>query len=176
MRQGDSYKLRVFHGHELNAQARNYNALIGEFVARLIPGAEHAEDFGAYQSLGFADSKGLVAGVVFLNYKQHAVDINLGAINAKWASRAAFKMISHFAYEGLAVNRLHASVGKRNKRSRKLLEGVGFKLEGCLKKGFSKDEDMMIYGMVRDDCPWIGKKENGIYRRSEKISGAPEEI
>lgn len=176
MKQGDSYKLRVFHGHELTAQAREYNRVIGEFVARLIPGAEHAEDFGAYQSLGFADKDGLIAGVVFLNYKQHSVDINLGAISAKWSSRAVFKRIAHFAYDALAVERISASVGKKNKRSRKLLEGTGFRLEGCLRKGFSKDEDMMIYGLLRDECRWIGKKENGIFRRSQKISGATEEV
>jgi RimJ/RimL family protein N-acetyltransferase len=43
-----------------------------------------------------------------------------------------------------------AIIKKRNRRCRKLAEGLGFKLEGVMRKG-APDGDLFFYGLLKDE-------------------------
>ena len=43
-------------------------------------------------------------------------------------------------------------------RSKKLIEGIGFKQEGLLKNYLKKENklhDLIVYGMQREECIWV---------------------
>jgi RimJ/RimL family protein N-acetyltransferase len=59
-----------------------------------------------------------------------------------------------FAFETLHLHRLEADVDPRNARSLKLLEGLGFRKEGCLRERYivgGEIQDALLLGLLRPD-------------------------
>ena len=66
----------------------------------------------------------------------------------------AGKSIIQFGFEHLNLNKIYADHMARNPASGKVLEKLGFKKEGLLKKHFKKwdvYEDIAVYGLSRSD-------------------------
>ena len=59
-----------------------------------------------------------------------------------------------FAFEALNLHRIEADVDPRNARSLKLLEGLGFQKEGCLRERYivnGEIQDALFLGLLRPD-------------------------
>ena len=72
----------------------------------------------------------------------------------KGLATEAVAMVTKFAFEELELNKCVAGVYLGNIASAKVLEKVGFTLEGCLKEqlnGSSGWEDHLLYGYLRKD-------------------------
>ena len=63
-----------------------------------------------------------------------------------------------YPFVQLDCQRATVIVRKKNKRSRKFVEWLGFRQEGCCRRGF-KDDDAIIYGLLREECRWIKEEE-----------------
>ena len=99
---------------------------------------------------------------VYHDFRPPSVIMSLYAINPKWASKKAIQTLYSFAFTakpaGLGAGRITALIEKKNKRSRRFVEGIGFKLEGCVRKGGALGaDDMMIYGLLRRELEVRGK-------------------
>jgi hypothetical protein len=78
-----------------------------------------------------------------------------------WATPSAVKIILAAPFKMLNVNRLQCIVHKKNKRSRKLVEGVGFTLEGVMKDFWGPDNgDACTYRLLRNEWE-TGRFSNG---------------
>jgi RimJ/RimL family protein N-acetyltransferase len=66
-----------------------------------------------------------------------------------------------YPFNQLGCRRMTAMVGRRNKRSRKICEGLGFKLEGVHLKGLDGEQDVFSYGLLKEHCRWIKEREHG---------------
>lgn len=121
---------------------------------------------GVYQTFGAISNDGMLqAGLVLSDYNVFEVDLNLachrvGAITPKMAGYV-FTWI--FAQ---GFKRITAKVAKKNKRSRKITEGMGFRLEGTLKYALDGTQDMCVYGMTFDNCKWLKNGKLPITTRS----------
>lgn len=53
--------------------------------------------------------------------------------------------------------RVSTHVRESNIKSLKFTQSFGFKVEGVIRKGYTKPivEDKIIFGMLREECPWI---------------------
>ena len=130
--------------------------LIGadEFVAGLV--ASHiphmqGKSFGHFTALGVVRDETLIGGVVYHGYLGHDCQVSI------WIDRATFmpwRALFEYPFGQLNCERITAVVGKRNKRSRRLVEKLGFKLEGVHRKGLDGFEDAMSYGMLKSECRW----------------------
>jgi RimJ/RimL family protein N-acetyltransferase len=121
---------------------------IAEFVQRRIPNS----GFGDCSTIGIIRNNKLVGGFVFHDYQPAFKNISVSLAFDTPRALTPDVLRSALAYvfiQGGCV-RLSALVARKNKRSRKLVEGVGFKLEGCARKGYLKD-DVMIYGLLRHE-------------------------
>ena len=69
-----------------------------------------------------------------------------------WVSRGAIKVILAAPFAMLPVNRLHCIIHKKNKASRRLVEGVGFVREGVLKEFWGPGRgDAVTYRLLRSE-------------------------
>lgn len=107
--------------------------------------------FERYQTIGVMVDKKLAAVAVYHNYRSPDIQISFASLSPRWAMPGAVKWITHtYPFEQLGAKRLTAIVRKKNKRVRRFLEGVGFKLEGTHPKAFP-DGDACTYGLLREN-------------------------
>lgn len=135
-----------------------YDAAVANWVQAQIPHAVNG--FGPCVALGIAIDDVLIAGVVYHEWRPayRSVQMSIAAASPKWATKGNLRAIFAYPFLDLKANRATAITPKRNRRARHLIEGTGFKLEGCARKGFLSD-DAVIYGMLRNECRWIDALE-----------------
>lgn len=137
--------------------------LVAELVASRIPYMQ-GKSFGQCVALGVIRNENLIGGVIYHNYVGHDCQVSIAV------DRVAFmpwRALFSYPFEQLNCARLTALVGRKNKPSRRLVETLGFKLEGVHAKGLDGIEDAMSYGMTKDQCRWIKGRHHG------KISTKP---
>ncbi len=127
---------------------------VATWVAKRIP---HVEDFGPHFAVGVRDDNGPVAGVVYHAIGDRDVQVSIAAVSPRWARKEIIKYLFRVPFEHLGATRMTAITPKRNKKARKLLQGLGFREEGCAEKFFddSRNGDAMLYGMTKTNCKWI---------------------
>lgn len=131
---------------------------IAEFVSRRIRQAT----FGPCTTMGVIRQNKLIGGLVFHEYvpAYKSVMVSYAFDRPSWATPSVLHSVALFVFDQLGCNRLCTLTPRKNKRSRRFVEGIGFKYEGCARKGFGAD-DAIIYGMLRQECRWLKGKEDG---------------
>lgn len=82
-------------------------------------------------SIGITSDSGNIVGVaIFNNYRQNDIEITFITSTPKWATPGNIRAIIGYPFRQLGVKRMTAITDKSNKKSRKLLTGLGFVLEG----------------------------------------------
>jgi RimJ/RimL family protein N-acetyltransferase len=134
-----------------------------QFIAHWV--AQRVREFNPmhekYTCIGVADDARLIAGMVYHQYRGHDLVMTFAADSPKWANKGNLGAFFRYPFGQLGCKRVTTFAARKNKRSRKLIEGVGFKLEGVMRKG-NGDQDAMIYGMLAEECKWIERKIDGI--------------
>lgn len=92
---------------------------------------------------------------IYHDHRPPNVFMSIASINPHWATKKNIGALYSFAFTprpvGLGVNRITALADKVNKRSRKFIKGIGFREEGCIRKGGSNGEDLILYGLLRNE-------------------------
>ena len=113
-----------------------------------------------FQCIGFARDNQLVCVVVNYHMTTNGVFSSFAATTPRWASKENIAAWGNWVFNQLKMDRVTATVKKRNKRSRKFVEGVGFQVEGKLRKAV-EGEDMIIYGLLKEEHEnWLRKAFN----------------
>lgn len=134
------------------------DAHVVDFVKRRIPHMRD-RDFGPASALGVVDQDGIIlGGVVFHAYRPQDGDIEMSAAfdHPRWAMPQTLRHLFRYPFVQLNCIRMTTITPRGNKRARRFDEGLGFKLEGVLRKAVS-GQDAMIYGMLRSECRWLKK-------------------
>ena len=132
---------------------------VADFVAAQFPLVVERGGFKHAKAVGLADDNDvLVGGLAVSEYRGHDAELSIYLAKYNGLTRGLIRDVFDWAFNELKVLRLTCKIAKRNKRSRRLAEGMGFRLEGTMKLGFDNGtDDQCIYGMTRHDCKWIGK-------------------
>jgi RimJ/RimL family protein N-acetyltransferase len=127
---------------------------VAAMVAERIP-AVRGKGFGECTALGVVRGGELVGGVVFTMFQGHDIAVSLAFDTPRWVSRATLRELFSYPFGQLPCARITALIGRKNKPSRRLCEGLGFELEGVMRKGLDGKEDLMVYGLLREKCRWL---------------------
>lgn len=135
----------------------DYTILLGEndLVARWI-GAQlkDAPDLTGAVAFGAVRDNHLVGGIAFTEVRQPDIRVTVAGYGS-WLSRRLLRTGFAFAFIDQDCRRMTAMVKRTNRSSRKLVEKLGFKLEGTHRQAFPDGGTMLSYGMVRDECRWL---------------------
>jgi RimJ/RimL family protein N-acetyltransferase len=132
---------------------------LAQWVAERMPVRMNARDFKGYQCIGVCRETTVLAVVVYSNFRRMAhgnsMDMSIAADNPSWCRRGVLRALFHYPFAQQGCVRVTANVGRRNKRSRRLVEGLGFKLEGMGRRAYDGRQDAAVYSLMRDECKWL---------------------
>ena len=117
------------------------------------------EDFGNSTGLGVYEDGKIIAGVVYNLYNGPSICMHVAAEPGKLWLRREF-LFRFFAYPfiQLGCNRVTGLVRVDNIEARRFDEHLGFVQEGVIRKGASDGTDIILYGMLKEECRWLGVK------------------
>lgn len=112
---------------------------------------------GGYEAIGVARDGALVGGCLYSDFRRcpggGTVQI-WAAGEGLWISRRVIAVMLGYPFKQLGCHRITALTGRKNKPTRRLLEDLGFKLEGIARRAFSPTKDACIYSLLRDEVRW----------------------
>jgi RimJ/RimL family protein N-acetyltransferase len=98
----------------------------------------------------------LIAAVVYDRYSGNDLCMHVAAVpGAKWATKEAMFRFFSYPFLQLGVERVTGLVATGNAAARKFDEHIGFVYEGTMRRGMADGTDLIVYGMLRDECRWI---------------------
>ena len=107
-------------------------------------------DFDECSTLGVARDNKLICGVAYWFWPHSICDIAIAAESPRWATKQTIYTLLAYPFEQIGVNRVQSFIHPKNKRSRRLCKGLGFSLEGRLRK-FHNGRDMLVYSYLKDE-------------------------
>lgn len=128
--------------------------LIAQFVA-LRRGRPDYEPWGNFRAIGLVRRNTLIAGVVYNNFEAANVCAHIGAIEGcHWLTPHFLRAMFDYPFNEMGKRRITALCARKNKRARRFVEKLGFKVEGTLSHYYDRD-DLIVYGMLKGNCQFI---------------------
>jgi hypothetical protein len=150
------YQLPVSKCGDALVIVKGYDLAVGAFICDQL--GVSLEDMHPFTAMGVALDGKLVAGVLYNNFRKHDIQLTAAATDIRWLSKELLTEIFSYPYVQLGCVRTTAVTGRKNARTRKLLEGLGYRLEGVCRKGLDGKQDACVYGMLKADCKWLNLK------------------
>lgn len=134
-----------------------HNNVVCNFVASAF---DHIDHFDNCIGIGIDQDGQLKAGVVIELKAPFDAYVTVFSLSPKVWTRQTIKGVFEYLFNHLGVSRITCETAKNNKRSRKIIKGLGFRHEGTKKKGLDGKRDAIVYGMTDDECRWITQPES----------------
>lgn len=149
-------------------QSQEENLALGLWVMERIPGFRTNN----FRTLAFFEQNVGIKGVVlFQNYRETDIEIVFAAEpNSDWARRDLILEALSYPFR-IGCHRVTAIVRKDNRKARKLVERLGFKQEGKLRKADTDGHDLFIYGLLADECK-LARKNSRVIDNGKEIRPA----
>lgn len=114
-----------------------------------------------FQTLGFSREGDILCVFIAYQFARPNIFMSFASKSPRWASKENIRALGVWVFDDLNCDRMTTLTQKKNRRSRKFQEGVGFKHEGNLRKA-SDDGDIIVYGLTKHDHKqWLRKAFNG---------------
>jgi RimJ/RimL family protein N-acetyltransferase len=131
---------------------------VGHYLSANFPELMAAGEYRPHRAAAFVDDEGMLIGAVGLSWlNPWDAELSIHLDKPACLSRSILKELFAHCFDTLKVVRLTCHVRKSNKRARKFVERLGWKIEGCKRRGFDGKRDCVVYGLCREDCKWLGK-------------------
>lgn len=100
------------------------------------------------------DSGNLLGVVIYTRFTVTNCEMSVAAASPKFLSRRALRAFFGYPFNQLGLERVTSLISVDNAKSYKLCRGLGFSVEGCLRKWFSP-LDGMVMGLLKEECKWL---------------------
>lgn len=147
--------------------------LIGKMISANFPDLTANSPYVPHAAVGIAnDEDEIVGGVGIRLLNAFDGSISVYMMGGGTFTRPMLRDLFRRAFYDIGLVRLSCTVAKNNKRSRRLVERVGFRLEGTKRQGYDGARDACLYGMLFSECKWIGERD-GFARSTRPDKGRP---
>lgn len=110
---------------------------------------------GEYYTIGFRLGNKLLGGLIYHNIRPHRdLWMTIYTIDKRWCNRRVLKTIFSLAFNLWQVERVSILVSEKNIPCKKLVEKLGFKQEGLLRKYLDDGSDCHFYAMLKTENKW----------------------
>ena len=122
------------------------NEMLGLWVAKRVSNFQPKN----FTTMAFFErGVGIIAVALYQNFRGTDIELIFAAEpGSKWAQRDLMNMVLRYPFKQLGCNRITAIIRKDNKRARYLVQRIGFKQEGKVRRADVDGEDMFIYGLL----------------------------
>lgn len=138
---------------------------------RRIPRFAPGEAFGPGAAIGVLDAQGrMVGGCVYHNWDEDcgSMEISCASTTPSWLKPGVMRALLRYPFAQVGCQRLTACTPRRATSARQFLERLGFKREGCVRRGFG-DDHAIIYGLLAEE--WAESSLNRPARQQRLIRG-----
>lgn len=112
-----------------------------------------------YEAIGFERGGELVVAVIFTLMTEVDIVMHVAAKKgSRWCTRDFLGAAFRYPFEQLGLKRVTGFVPADNVDALKLNEHVGFVREGLLRQGAENGHDMIVMGMLRRECRYLGQE------------------
>ena len=130
-----------------------------ERVAKWVADHMSIFEFGStpYTAIGLTDPSGsLIAGCVYQNYTKVDIHMHVAALPGKrWLNRVFLGEGFRYPFEQLGCKRVTGLVPARNEVAASFDEHLGFVFEGRIRQILANGDDLLVYGMLREECRFL---------------------
>lgn len=107
--------------------------------------------------IGLEEDGELIAGVAYNMYTEASICMHVAAVpNKRWMTRDFLWRCFAYPFLQLECNRVTGLVREDNLVAQKFDEHLGFKREGLIRKGSTDGTNIILYGMLKEECRWLG--------------------
>lgn len=107
-------------------------------------------------SMGVIDDSGkLIGAVVIVERTADNTIISVCGTTPRWAQRHILEEMFGVLFNDMGKKRLTCMVSVDNERSLKFTRGIGWQQEGVLRKAGSEGEDLVVFGMLKEECEYL---------------------
>lgn len=104
------------------------------------------------------DNDQFLAVTVYSSYTGNNIDMHIAARpRSRWLSRGFFNASFELPFKVLEVPRVTGLIRAENLNAQRFVSRLGFQYEGRMRKAFSDGEDLVLYGLLREEYlkhPW----------------------
>lgn len=146
----------------------NEKEAVGNWVVSQFNGYfKSIEEFVPFEAVGICLDGKPIAAAIFHQFHElehgNAMDIVFCAISPRWATRENIRRVLDYPFNQSNCVRVTTRIAANNRRSRRFNEGLGFRREGEIRRGFDGKTNLCIYGLLREEAqrwlvPDLGKK------------------
>lgn len=149
--------------------AFGYDAEVMEWVATRIPGGLPFRP--PFHALGVVLDGIIRAGVVYHDFLPASCMMSVAADCVSWPKRGVLAHLFALPFVQWKFRSVGATCAKKNKRARDFVEHLGFQYEGNRRDALP-DDDVILYGMRRRECRWLGEEADGQQGRRQRTLAA----
>ncbi|WP_159953045.1 GNAT family protein [Rhizobium sp. 18065] len=114
------------------------------------------------KAIGIERGSELVAVVVFDNFSPGSCCISVASDGTRrWLTREFLIRVFAYPFIQLGHHRLTALISATNHDSQRFCTSCGFQKEGLLRQGCPDQSDMIVMGLLRDECRWLPERFSG---------------
>lgn len=101
-----------------------------------------------------------IRAVMVMNLRQaDTAAIHFASDGSKaWMTRPVWRGLFAWLFDFCGLARVTATVERHNMEMQIRLLRLGFAFEGHLRGGARGGEDGIVFGMLRDECPWLDEE------------------
>lgn len=130
--------------------------MVADWVAKKLKNFENAADFGHFTAIGIQQDRKLIAGAVYSNYRDFDVEFTIASTSIKWCQKGILSALLHYPFVQLGCVRMTSTIAADDIRTLRLAKGIGFEIEGLLKKGYDGKKDAIIIGIMKEQAMrWV---------------------
>lgn len=110
-------------------------------------------------AIGLEQDGEIIASVVFDMYTGPSICMHVAAVpGRRWMTREYLWRCFAYPFLQLKCNRITGLVREDNLEAQKFDEHLGFKREGLIRRGATDGANIILYGMLRDECRFLEMK------------------
>lgn len=110
------------------------------------------------------EDTGEIHAVIALNaFYAHYASMHVATNGRRrWVTRPVLRAAFGYAFEFKGLRRLNFHVSCKNIEIQVFALKLGLRIEGTTRCGFDDGSDGVLFGMIREECPWInGESSDG---------------
>lgn len=130
---------------------------VADYIASKFAIAARRGGFKPHVAVGIVNEENtLCGGIVMTDWRIHDACLSIYVEPPAFITPRMFRELFGHVFGQMRMKRVTAEIAKKNRRARRFVEGIGFRLEGTLRHGWHDGrDDMCIYGMTFDACKWL---------------------
>lgn len=115
------------------------------------------KEFGPHETMGLIVDGVIKVGLVWCDYKPDIPSISmcLAIDDFRHITKGVMRSVFSYAFDELKVRRVTNTCSIENRKAIAINLRAGMVKEGILRKAYPDGSDMVIFGMLKDECKYL---------------------